>query len=84
MHLPVSLNPCANLLIIMNLVVVYLFEESLHAILLDKHNNYGISCNVHEWYKSYLTHREQFANFNGHNSTSLSVSCGVPQGGIKQ
>ena len=34
------------------------------------------SCN------SYLSQREQFVGVNGHNSLSLPVYCGVPQGSI--
>ena len=35
---------------------------------------------MHDWFKSYLSQREQFVNVNGHNSLSLPVTCGVPQG----
>ena len=35
-----------------------------------------------DWFKSYLSQREQFVNANGHNSLSLPVTCGVPQGSI--
>ena len=35
-----------------------------------------------DWFKSYLSQREQFVNVNGHNSLSLPVTCGVPQGSI--
>ena len=37
---------------------------------------------MHDWFKSYLSQREQFVNLNGHNSLSLPVTCGVPQGSI--
>ena len=37
---------------------------------------------MHDWFKSYLSQREQFVNVNGHNSLSLPVTCGVPQGSI--
>ena len=35
-----------------------------------------------DWFKSYLSQREQFVNVNDHNSLSLPVTCGVPQGSI--
>ena len=37
---------------------------------------------MHDWFKSYLSQREQFVNVNGHNSLFLPVTCGVPQGSI--
>ena len=35
-----------------------------------------------DWFKSNLSQREQFVNVYGHNSHSLPVTCGVPQGSI--
>ena len=58
------------------------FDAVNHAILLTKLNHYGITGVVHDWFKSYLSQREQFVNVNGHNSLSLPVTCGVPQGSI--
>ena len=58
------------------------FDTVNHAILLTKRNHYGIRGVVHDWFKSYLSQREQFVNVNGHNSLSLPVTCGVPQGSI--
>ena len=37
---------------------------------------------MHDLFKSYLSQGEQFVNVNGHNSLSLPVTCGVPQGSI--
>ena len=37
---------------------------------------------MHDWFKSYLSQREQFENVNGRNSLSLPVTCGVQQGSI--
>ena len=34
------------------------------------------------WFHSYLSNREQFVCINGHNSDSLPITCGVPQGSI--
>ena len=35
-----------------------------------------------DWFKSYLSNREQFVNYMGCNSERLHVSKGVPQGSI--
>ena len=35
-----------------------------------------------DWFKSNLSQRKQFGNVNGHNSLSLPVTRGVPQGSI--
>ena len=56
------------------------FDTVNHTILLTKLNHYGIRGVVLDWFKSYLSQREQFVNVNGHNSLSLPMTCGVPQG----
>ena len=48
------------------------FDTVSHAILLTKLNHYGIRGNGHEWFKPYLSHREQFVIVSGHDSVSLS------------
>ena len=58
------------------------FDTVNHAILLTKLNYYGIRGNVHELVKSYSSHREQFVIVSGHDSISLPLTCGVPQGFI--
>ena len=35
-----------------------------------------------QWFKSYLSCRKQFVQYNGYNSSSLDITCGVPQGSI--
>ena len=73
----------------MNLVVVYFlfdqkkFDTVNHLIVITKLNHPGIGGNVHEWFKSYLSHREQFVIVSGHDSISLPLTCGVPQGSIR-
>ena len=37
---------------------------------------------MHEWCKSYLSQSEQFVIVSGHDSISLTLTCGVPQGSI--
>ena len=58
------------------------FDTVNHAILLSKLNHYRIRGVVHEWFKSYLSQRQQFVSVNGHRSLSLPVTCGVPQGSV--
>ena len=83
MLLFLSPNLFASPLIIMNLAVEYLsiwkkvFDTVSHAI-----THYGIRCAAYKWFNSYLSQREQLVSVNGHNSLSLPVSCGVPQGSI--
>ena len=58
------------------------FDTVNHSILLTKLHHYGIRGVVRDWFKSYLSQREHFVCANGHNSISLPVTCGVPQGSI--
>ena len=58
------------------------FDTVNHAILLTKLNHYGIRANVHELFKSYSSYKEQFVIVSGHDSISLPLTCGVPQGTI--
>ena len=37
---------------------------------------------MHEWFKSYLSHSEQFVIVNGNDSISLPLTYGVLQGSI--
>ena len=83
-----SLNLFASPFIIMNLIEVFLLilKKTLdtvnYAIILTKLNHYGIRGNVHEWIKSHLSYREQFVIVSGHDSISLALTYGVPQGSI--
>ena len=69
----------------MNLVVVYFsFDQKKidtvnRSIVITKLNHRGIGGYVHEWFKSYLSHREQFVIVSGHDSIFLPLTCGVPQ-----
>ena len=55
------------------------FDTVDHAILLSKLNAYGIES---EWFKSYLSDRDQKCFVNGFLSPNRSLSCGIPQGTI--
>lgn len=58
------------------------FDTVNHKILLQKLNNYGIRGIVLDWFKSYLSRRNQFTTVNTCNSEILSINCGVPQGSV--
>ena len=51
-------------------------------ILLEKMINYGIRGPAINWFKSYLQGRSQFVTVDNETSSSLSLTCGVPQGSI--
>ena len=58
------------------------FNTVDHKILVDKLFKYGIRGNILNWFKSYLSNRKQYVNWQGSNSEIETVSCGVPQGSI--
>ena len=58
------------------------FDTVNHSILLSKLDHYGIRGSVNTWFQSYLSNRTQFVTVNGHNSTSLPITCMVPQGSV--
>ena len=58
------------------------FDTLNHNILLNKLYYYSIRRVAYEWFKSYLSNRYQYVHINGHSSSRLPVTCGVPQGSI--
>ena len=58
------------------------FDTVDHQILLAKLNHYGIRGKAHEWFKSYLSNRQQFVSINGFNSKIVTMNYGVPQGSV--
>ena len=58
------------------------FDTVDHKILLDKMHAYGIRGNILRWFRSYLTNRSQFVSYDGIQSTTQTITCGVPQGSI--
>src|ERR1700761_7740110 len=44
------------------------------------HHSFGITDNVLNWVKSYLSSRTQYVSLSGHNSQTVPFLSGVPQG----
>ncbi len=59
------------------------FDSIDHTILLQKMNDqFGIKNVELDWFKSYVTNREQACIVNGAMSSPKTIVCGVPQGSI--
>ena len=56
------------------------FDTVDHQILLAKLNHYGIRGVTNDWFKSYLSNRNQYVSIKGFDSGLTSINCGVPQG----
>ena len=58
------------------------FDTLDHHILLATSNHYGIRGVSNDWFKSYLSNRNQYVSINGYESGLAAVNCGVPQGSV--
>lgn len=58
------------------------FDTIDHKILLFKLEHYGFRGQCYGYLKSYYQNREQFVHLNDHNSDTMPIVCGVPQGSI--
>ena len=58
------------------------FDTVNHSTLLLKLHHYGVRGKAYEWFQSYLSNQKQFVCVNGHDSDSLPLTCGVPQGSV--
>ena len=58
------------------------FDTVDHQILLAKLNHYGIRGVSNDWFKSYLSNRNQYVSIDGYESGLAAINCGVPQGSV--
>ena len=58
------------------------FDTLDHSILLSKLIYYGVTGCSYDLLSSYQTDRSQYVEFSGHNSDTLPISTGVPQGSV--
>ena len=58
------------------------FDMVDHEILLSKLEHYGIRGKYLNWFKSYLSNRQQYVSVKNHESSNLDLRYSVPQGSI--
>ena len=58
------------------------FDTVDHQIQSAKLNHYGICGVSNDWFKTYLSNRNQYVSINGYESGLAALNCGVPQGSV--
>ena len=58
------------------------FDSIPHDGLLLNLSKHGIRNVEYQWFKSYLSNRQQLTCFNNNTSNILSLTCGIPQGSV--
>ena len=60
---------------------IYIYIYS-YLFVISKLEHYGVRGTALRWFKSYLSNRQQYVEFNGISSESCEIKCGVSQGSI--
>ncbi len=58
------------------------FDTISHDILLHKFQYVGIRVTPLNWFKNYLTNRNQYVHVNDNDTSLRNLTCGVPQGSV--
>ena len=58
------------------------FDTVYHLILLNRLHHYGIRGSALDWFRSYLSIRQQFVTYNYVSSGTKTIKSGVPEGSI--
>ena len=58
------------------------FDTVLHRRLIGRPESYGVSGNILNWIKAFLSGHSQFVKVNGVDSESVFVLSGIPQGSV--
>ncbi len=58
------------------------FDTISHDILFHKLEHVGVSGTPLNWFKGYLTNRNQYVHVNDVHSSLRNLTCGVPQGSV--
>ena len=56
------------------------FDTVDHEIISAKLNHYGVRGVSNDWFRSYLSNRQQYVSINGYESGLIKINCSVPQG----
>ena len=58
------------------------FDTLDHSILISKLEHYKIKNNSLNWFRSYLSNRNQYVQYDNVHSSNYKINIGVPQGSI--